>query len=313
MDFWVNILEILRNGKTAVLLQVIHSEGSSPGRAGFHLVVDNDGNMKGSIGGGIMEYKLVEKAKKMLISGRFLPFIQEQVHSAEGGRNRSGMICSGKQTIAFYFLSQKEVPCIQGVVESLSNNLRVRLHFSDQGIALIGSDEDVHQEELAQWSYIKEVGFDQTLYIIGGGHVGLALSEIMNKLGFYIILIDDRADLNTVVNNSFANKKLTVSYDELRNTIEQGDNVYVAIMTFGYRTDEVCIKQLIDLDFNYLGVMGSSEKMTKLLASLREQRYSAAQLAKLHTPIGLPINSKTPMEIAISVAAEIISIKNASN
>ena len=73
----------------------------------------------------------------------------------------------------------------------------------------------------------------------------------------------------------------------------------------------VVIRQLIDHDVRYFGVLGSKAKMAALMKELREEGYPAEKLARIRTPIGLPINSRTPEEIAVSIAAEVISVKNA--
>ncbi|HKX83448.1 MAG TPA: XdhC family protein, partial [Pyrinomonadaceae bacterium] len=68
--------------------------------------------------------------------------------------------------------------------------------------------------------------------------------------------------------------------------------------------------QLIRKDFKYFGVLGSKAKMATLMKELRSEGYDEEKLKKIHTPIGLPINSRTPEEIAVSIAAEIIAVKN---
>ena len=82
-------------------------------------------------------------------------------------------------------------------------------------------------------------------------------------------------------------------------------------MTLGYRWDEIVIRKLLDKDFKYFGVLGSKAKMAILLSTLKNEGFPVDKLQNIHTPIGLAINSRTPEEIAISIAAEIIAVKNA--
>ena len=81
-------------------------------------------------------------------------------------------------------------------------------------------------------------------------------------------------------------------------------------MTLGYRSDEIVIRQLMDKNFRYFGVLGSKAKMATLMKELRAEGFDEVKLTRIHTPIGLPINSHTPEEIAVSIAAEIIAVKN---
>jgi xanthine dehydrogenase accessory factor len=82
-------------------------------------------------------------------------------------------------------------------------------------------------------------------------------------------------------------------------------------MTLGYASDELVIRALIDKDFRYFGVLGSNAKMSIMLRKLIKEGLPANKLSSIRTPIGLPIRSRTPEEIAVSIAAEIISVKNA--
>ena len=81
-------------------------------------------------------------------------------------------------------------------------------------------------------------------------------------------------------------------------------------MTFGYRTDDEALRILMHKNFKYLGVMGSKKKMEKMFETYREEGVSETILQNIHSPIGINIHSQTPEEIAVSIAAEIIKIKN---
>ena len=83
-------------------------------------------------------------------------------------------------------------------------------------------------------------------------------------------------------------------------------------MSFGYRTDKVVLQQLLHHQFKYLGMMGSKEKVKQLFKELLEEGIDKTLLVKVHSPIGVPIKSKTPEEIAVSILAEIIGVKNDS-
>ncbi|MBL0013205.1 MAG: XdhC family protein [Flavobacterium sp.] len=100
LDFYNKIKSLLQAEKQGVLMVVIANEGSSPGRKGFKMLVTQN-QMYGTIGGGIMEHKLVEYARSLLEKLDFKPFIKHQIHDKSAPTNQSGMICSGRQTIAF--------------------------------------------------------------------------------------------------------------------------------------------------------------------------------------------------------------------
>ena len=100
------------------------------------------------------------------------------------------------------------------------------------------------------------------------------------------------------------------SYEEIKNFISSGENNYVVIMTFGYRTDDIAVRALLDKKFKYLGLLGSQKKIEELFNTYKNEGISKEVLKRIHSPIGISIKSQTPEEIAISIAAEIIAVKN---
>ena len=130
-------------------------------------------------------------------------------------------------------------------------------------------------------------------------------------MDFYITVFDEREKLYTVERNHYAHeKKIIKEYIELSQLIAPGNNNYVVIMTFGYRSDDIAIRALLNKDFKYFGILGSKNKIKKMFADYRKENIGEDILKKIHAPIGMQIKSETPEEIAISIAAEIIKIKN---
>ncbi len=262
-----------------------------------------------------MEHKLVELAKSLFDKDPFTPFLKKQIHQAEIEKDRSGMICSGSQLVAFYYLNQEQISKISKCVHAYEENEQLLLELNEEGLFFKTPIEDLNQYQLenkdqSKWSYLEKITFKNKIHIIGGGHVGLALSQLMNLLGFYVVLYDDREDLNTIEKNSFAHRKVKIEYEKISEEVPEDSNDCVVLMSFGYRTDELCIQQLIHRNYKYFGVMGSQEKMNKLFNSLLDQGFSKEDINNIYSPIGLQIKSKTPMEIAVSIAAEIIFVKN---
>jgi xanthine dehydrogenase accessory factor len=133
MDVWQFIYNKQSASIHVVLLYVLQSEGSSPGRQGFKMAVAADGGFFGTIGGGIMEHKFVEMAKSRLDEDESAPGIFKQVHDKKA-QHQSGMICSGEQTIFLYHIQDKDLPYIKGLILSLSLNKNGRLQLSNEGI-----------------------------------------------------------------------------------------------------------------------------------------------------------------------------------
>ncbi|HSU27759.1 MAG TPA: XdhC family protein [Chitinophagaceae bacterium] len=315
---WELILESHRKKIPVMLLYVLESSGSSPGRQGFFMAVNEQGEMEGSIGGGIMEHKFVEMAKEKLKDpgwGSLATDVKKQIHDKSAPKNQSGMICSGEQTILLYAPHEKDIGQIKALKASLSKRRNGTLtlspgsiHFSD---TIPAKDFHFIQEKEDQWEYIEKTGYKNKLTIIGGGHCALALSDLMSSTDFYISVFDDRKGLKTMQENGSAHEKHIIdNFAALENIIVAGPGHYVVIMTFGYRTDDEALRAILKKEFAYLGLLGSRAKIEKMFATYRNEGVPEDQLAHIHTPIGIPIKSQTPEEIAISIAAEIIKVKN---
>ncbi len=109
----------LQQNQRVVLMVVVQSSGSSPGRQGFKMAVAEDGTLFGSIGGGIMEVSFVELAKSQVSSLKSQ--VVEQIHQ-KNIPNSSGMICSGKQTVIYYQLTFKDLKTIRKIIQRTKNN-----------------------------------------------------------------------------------------------------------------------------------------------------------------------------------------------
>ncbi|MVM37114.1 XdhC/CoxI family protein [Spirosoma sp. HMF3257] len=304
-----------------MLLYVLESHGSSPGRQGFLMAVNALGEMEGSVGGGIMEHKFVEMAKEKLKHDPAFQAtpelsIRTQYHDKTASRNQSGMICSGDQTILLYRVQPNDLAAIQSIISCLEQNKNGLLELSPSGIQFSDNQlPEVNYQFSMQsddtWLYLERLGYKNQLFIIGGGHCALALSRIMSLMDFYIRVYDDRPELHTMGLNDDVHEKIVVnSYGDLVDLIPSGEGKYVVVMTFGYRTDDLTIRALLDKQLTYFGVLGSKTKISKLFGDYRAEGIEESKLNRIHAPIGLPINSQTPEEIAVSIAGEIIKVKN---
>ncbi len=320
LNTWQFIAKRLRKSQAVMLLLVVESQGSSPGRQGFKMAVDAHGELCGSIGGGVMEVKLVELAKVRLQEMQPEALLKKQIHRKSAPQFQSGMICSGEQTIVFFPLQKVHFKVVQNIIRCLKSHRPALLHISytaeNQLFKLIEdqqNDPPFRFERPDEQHYIFEenLGFKNRLFIVGGGHCALALSELMSKMDFYICLLDDRPDLSTITKNKFVHEKhLLENYAQIGDFIPSGPHVYVVVMTLGYRFDELVLRQLWNKSFRYFGMLGSATKIATLWETLHAEGFSKEQLDRIHAPIGLKINSRTPEEIAVSIAAEIVAVKN---
>ncbi|MBX2973258.1 MAG: XdhC family protein [Flavobacteriales bacterium] len=346
-DFWMEVHKRVESRDPLAVLCVVESIGSSPGRAGFKMGVPYGSGFFGTIGGGIMEKKLVELAHtrlahrlgvtgsssgalaagsssrdpaevreardpaEVLDSEGSFPYLKRQVHQADLGKDRSGMICSGEQTVAYFFLHGEEaIQLVADILAAFDDRERPQeLEFSSTGIRIVAAGER-RTLNTDEWCYYEALRTQPRIAIVGAGHVSLALSRQMDQLGFHVTVFDDRQGLNTWHANTFAQERKLVDYAEMAAHLPSDPELYVVLASVGYRTDDLILRQLIRNRYNYLGMLGSAEKVRVMFEGMRKDGFTDEELARVHAPIGLPIHSRTPEEIAVSIAAEIIGVKN---
>lgn len=308
MTIWHEIKNRIEQGSSVYLLTVVESEGSAPGRRGFKMLVSDTGYLYGSIGGGIMEFNMVEKARNLLKNKSIQHQIIRQDHRG-ASKTSSGMICSGSQVIAFTHLDRDDL-----ILVDTCSQTPVMIELSGQGVKALSVDTEVcfAIKNSDVWSYTELINHKKPLiaHIFGAGHVSVPTSELLANIGFEIRLYDNREDINTFVDNKHALVKQTVNYAAITDSVVIDRNDYVLLMTHKFTEDKLILSQLLNNDITYLGVLGSENKINTMFKALLKEGFSPAQLDKVFAPIGFSIKSKTTEEIAISIVAEIIKIKN---
>jgi xanthine dehydrogenase accessory factor len=149
------------------------------------------------------------------------------------------------------------------------------------------------------------------LIIAGAGHVGRAAAHLGRLLNFEVIIIDDRAEFANAARFPEAARIVVADAARALRRLPLGPDAYVVIVTRGHRGDEDVLRACIRRKAAYLGMIGSARKVGLLRERFLENRWcSAADWARVRTPIGLPIGSKTVEEIAVSIAAELVAARS---
>jgi len=313
MKFWQQLLSKLHQDIPVYLLTVIQNSGSSPGRKGFKMLVAKDGFIHGSIGGGVMEFSLVEEIKELLQKKEQPIFFRKQIHQGNG-KDKSGMICSGEQTVVFHPLNASHISLVAEILDCLQQQRQKTICCSPSGIEFDTKEiEEKYEADInseTDWQFKERIAFKETVYIIGGGHVGLAVSQLFRQLNFQVIVFDNRENLNTLNANVSAHKKQVIAYADIEKHIKQGNDSYVVIMTNKYTDDKLVLSKLLRKNHQFIGVLGSKAKLKTMWEVLEKEGFTTQELNRVHAPIGLQIKSQTPEEIAVSIAAEIIKVKN---
>jgi xanthine dehydrogenase accessory factor len=160
---------------------------------------------------------------------------------------------------------------------------------------------------------IEPLALGEKLYVFGGGHVALPLVQLAAKVGFSIIVIDDRNEFVSAERFPEAYQCIQAKPGKYAEELKLSDNDYVVIVTPGHKDDYAVLRGVIKKPAKYLGMIGSKVKRQEIYDKLKStDGVSEKELKKVHCPIGLEIGSETPEEIAVSIVAELIKIRRAS-
>ncbi len=151
----------------------------------------------------------------------------------------------------------------------------------------------------------------ETLIICGAGHIGIAVHQICQLLGFNIIVIDDRAEFANQERFPQATKIIVASFESaLSNLATQVKcnylKTYFVICTRHHQSDQTCLELALKTPATYIGMLGSRTKWEQIKKNLLAKGVRKKDIQRVHCPIGLDIGAITPEEIAVSIAAEII-------
>ena len=157
--------------------------------------------------------------------------------------------------------------------------------------------------------YVEPILPDPTLVIFGAGHVGRCVAEIAHMLGFRVHVVDDRIKYANRERFPRADAVHVEGWDEAFKQIPVNDSTYLLIVTRGHQFDLVCLRFALKSPARYIGLMGSARKVTLFFETLQKEGVDPAQFERVHAPVGIQIGSETPEEIAVSIAAQLISIR----
>lgn len=325
--------QCMLDGGDAVLVTVIASSGSTPRGAGARMLVEKNGRLYGTIGGGAIEYKAGQIAEEVLKEKRSFTkgykLVPKQVEDL-------GMICGGDVVVYYQYISANDREFLS-LVERTLNLLktdedswlliditdetawRMGVYSKSTGLAGLELKEDELKSLLKGRSMQIGVGgrkyYSEPLVragkviIFGGGHIAQELVPVLAHVGFRCTVVDDREEFATRKLFPMAEEVIVGNFERVLESVDITGNDYVVIATRGHNYDFVVLEQALRTDAYYVGVIGSRQKIASTNARLLEAGIPQKDIERIFTPIGIPIKAETPAEIAISIAGELIMVR----
>ncbi|MBK8617677.1 MAG: XdhC family protein [Anaerolineales bacterium] len=147
------------------------------------------------------------------------------------------------------------------------------------------------------------------LIVIGAGHVGKAVVHLAKWLGFRVAVSDDRAEFCTPESIPEADAYYPVAMDELPKHITIDKRTVLILTTRGSAIDAAGLSPLLDSAAAYIGIIGSKRRWATTVKALKDKGVSDEKIARVHSPMGLELQAETPEEIAVSIMAEVMMLK----
>jgi xanthine dehydrogenase accessory factor len=148
------------------------------------------------------------------------------------------------------------------------------------------------------------------IVVIGAGHVGKAVVHLAKWLGFRVAVSDDRPEFCTPESVPGADVYYPVPMGDLPEHLKINKRTYIVITSRGSNVDSQGLPGLLEADAAYVGVIGSKRRWLTTVKALKAKGVSEEKIARVHSPMGLELNAETPEEIAVSILAEVLMIKD---
>lgn len=328
LDVWSSILRCLRAGEPIAVATIVTRDGSTPSSAGAKLLAGEGGLVAGTLGGGKGEALALEAAELTIHDGE-----PRRVEVDMSGEASSGadLICGGRVDIYV----QKIPPEWIGVFEELYSRIGGGVH-SLLLTPLSGEKPELVEVNSmpASWGEVVESGcagivehngteslLEQVrspvrLILAGGGHVSFSVSRMAEWAGFSVTVLDDRVEFANPERFPYiARDRIHVvpaykdCFEESRLGFRVTGLCCIAILTRGHAFDGEVLAQALGTGAGYIGMIGSARKREGVYAALRERGFGEDDFRRVRCPIGLPLGGKSPEDIAVSIMAELVSVR----
>ena len=297
----------LKQKRKLALATVISTWGSSPRPVGGQMAIDQNGEIIGSVSGGCIEGAV----------------ILEGINSIKDGKTRIkdygisndmawevGLACGGELKVLIQPLDLDD-KIVYSIVNSINKREIIKLRIN----CLNGSrkidntlDNQISYFDEKKNEFIHIIDPKPRLFIVGAVHIAQALVSLADVADYEIILIDPRDHFAT--KDRFPNCKIISQWpDEALSKFHLDKSSHLVTLTHDPKIDDLALIYCLKQNFGYIGSLGSKKTHHKRCNRLLQMGFKKEELSKIHGPIGLDINAKTPAEIATSILAEIINYR----
>lgn len=298
-------------GRPFMLVTVARTWGSAPRPPGAWMAVRDDGQVIGSVSGGCIEDDLIRRIGEGEFSGESRPRILRYGVTADEA-HRFGLPCGGTLELVL------EPAPDQAVLADLAGRLeggqlaRRRISLATGRVAI----EPGSAADSLQWdgnTLVTMHGPAWRLVIIGAGQISHYLATMALALGYRVYVCDPRSEYGDAWSVPGTERVMAMP-DDAVSALALDPRSAVVALTHDPKLDDMALLEALKSPAFYVGALGSKSNNAKRRERLLQYfDLSPEEVERLHGPVGLPIGSRTPPEIAVSILAEMTACKNGAN
>jgi xanthine dehydrogenase accessory factor len=328
----------LQDGQQVALITVTATTGSTPGKVGYKMLVcEQDSETAGTVGGGLVEAKMVAEARQMLgkPTSRLFRFDLGTTPQDENG------ICGGSVEFLIETFDRTALPLFQGLaagtdsdtggvlVSILSPEDRPRkIHLSNGSPTGAGPGDEFSPEIAAAIRSVAATGepgvrvsagamsvFIESLaaapmvVLFGAGHLAYHIARYAQSVHFRVVVCDHRSEYANRQRFPEADEVFVEDFARVFEKLPIDSNCYLVIVTRGHACDGIVLEQAVGTEARYIGMIGSKRKTAIVMQKLVAKGIPQERLDRVYSPVGLSVGALTPEEIALSIVAELVKVR----
>jgi xanthine dehydrogenase accessory factor len=333
LEMFQTTVAVLESGQPVTLVTVVAAVGSTPGKVGYKMLVFERGRRTfGTVGGGLIEARLIEEAAGMLgrPGCRLFHFDLGETPNDEKG------ICGGSIDLLVEAFDSTALPLfveLRDAAQNDENAAVVSMIASDgfprkmlvkrgvpAGYAVhadvlsavmkaISDDASVRVSAGGMDVFIEPLTLRPKLILFGAGHVSSHVARFAKSVHFRVTVCDDRAEYANAERFPDVEEIVVEDFTHVFDKVRIDDRSYLVIVTRGHQHDEIVLEQAVRTDARYIGMIGSKRKTQTLLENLRAKGVPKDRVDRVYSPIGIAIGAVTPEETALSIVCELVKVR----
>jgi xanthine dehydrogenase accessory factor len=351
-NIYLQFLDFQSDNPNLVLATVTRTHGSTPQKPGSSALFSQKGLISGTVGGGVVEGRVEKLAREAILSKKSGHFqfnlandisnkeeaicggqisimidanlnnhlsVFEQLRSSIENRIPGVLITMvtrfTEETVLInrYWISSTFKPAIPETFLSKIDPVVVNMISEGNTSDYREMEITIPDEEPSSLFFLEAVFTPAQLIIAGAGHIGKTLSHLADMLDFEVTVIDDRPEYANSENLPDADHIIVKDIGAALKDMKKGSDTYVVIVTRGHKDDAAALNPCIGSELAYTGMIGSKNKIATMRDSFIQNGWATAkQWETIHSPIGLDIKSRTVEEIALSIAAQLVLVRNSN-